>query len=422
MAPMMATPSRTTPLAEALKAADDARINGKEGWVENEPLLGGSGVASPSCASPSGASSVASGMSASSASASPRGTFESLPRPTQLAALSLGVFVFFGVHNVLQEAMTKVEGFEYGVMLGWMEVLGVAVCSYVERKFVAKESGRVAPLSAYPPLTICLLASTSLSALSLDYINFPTKVVFRSCKLVPTMLISTMVNRTVFSASEYGAALAVCAGLALFASADFVVAGPSFHPLGLALVTASVCADAVLPNAQERLFRLGSSRLEVTFYVNLFTLMVQTASTYLSGDMMGLFHLAAKERYLAVYMVVYTLIAYIAVSLHMTVVKRFGGVAAVFVGTGRKGMTLILSFLLFPKDFSWRYPAGAILVLGGLAASSVTKLRKKRRKVVTPPTSECEGEDSDAPQSGNSAFLVQTNRKDMEMGRTSGQR
>jgi hypothetical protein len=43
--------------------------------------------------------------------------------PTQqFICLACGVFVFFGVHNVLQEAIMKIPGFEFGVMLGYMEV------------------------------------------------------------------------------------------------------------------------------------------------------------------------------------------------------------------------------------------------------------------------------------------------------------
>jgi solute carrier family 35 (adenosine 3'-phospho 5'-phosphosulfate transporter), member B3 len=44
-------------------------------------------------------------------------------------------------------------------------------------------------------------------------------------------------------------------------------------------------------------------------------------------------------------------------------------------------MTLVLSFVLFPKAFSWFYPIGAVLVLGGLLASSLLKIRDKRRNM-----------------------------------------
>lgn len=49
---------------------------------------------------------------------------DKLSKPMQFALLGSGVFFFFGIHNILQEAMMKVPGFNFGVMLGYMEVIG----------------------------------------------------------------------------------------------------------------------------------------------------------------------------------------------------------------------------------------------------------------------------------------------------------
>jgi solute carrier family 35 (adenosine 3'-phospho 5'-phosphosulfate transporter), member B3 len=193
------------------------------------------------------------------------------------------------------------------------------------------------------------------------------------------MVVATIVHRKVFTVTEYLCALAVCAGLIFFAAADWSLT-PTFHPIGLIFVSLSVCADAILPNAQEGLFRLGSSRMEVTYYTNVFTLMAMTVMTYLSGDLLGLISLARNNTTLQAYMYIYTFIAFIAISLHMSVVKKFGGVAAVVLATGRKGLTLILSFVLFPKAFSWFYVVGAALVLGGLLIQSLAHIRAKKNK------------------------------------------
>lgn len=307
--------------------------------------------------------------------------FDALSSPLQFSVLAFGVFFFFGIHNYLQEAIMAIPGFEFGVMLGFLEVFGVTVCSFLERRYVARETQRVAPLSAYPLLTFCLLSSSSLSNMALNYINFPTKVVFRSCKLIPTMVVASIIHKKVFTSMEYLFSVCICLGLVLFAAADWSLA-PTFHPIGLVLVSLSVCADAVLPNAQERLFRAGSTRLEVTFYTNIFTLLTMTLTTYLSGDLMGLINFAQSspvKTTLYHYVLIYTFVAYIAISFHMNVVRRFGGVSAVLLATGRKGMTLILSFLLFPKKFSWFYVLGAIMVLGGLMSASLYKIKNKNR-------------------------------------------
>jgi adenosine 3'-phospho 5'-phosphosulfate transporter B3 len=225
------------------------------------------------------------------------------------------------------------------------------------------------------------MASSALSNMSLNYINFPTKVVFRSSKLIPTMLMASVMHHQRFTVLEYTCAAAICAGLVLFAAADWELT-PSFHPVGLVLVTASVVADAVLPNAQQALFtRYQASRLEVTLYTNLLTLAAYTLTTTLSGDMFGFFALLRVQvsRQLLAYFCIYTLVSYAAITAHMTVVRRYGGVAAVLVATARKGITLVLSFVLFPKAFSWYYPAGATMVLGGLLTASLYKQRNKSK-------------------------------------------
>lgn len=256
----------------------------------------------------------------------------------------------------------------------------VTLCSYAERKYIAHEVGRVAPFSAYPLLTLCLVASSSLSNMSLNYINFPTKVVFRSCKLIPTMIISTFINKRVFQSAEYVAALAISVGLIIFAAVDWQIS-PTFHPIGLALVSMSVIADAVLPNMQERLFRQGSSRLEVTVYTNCYTFVVMTLTTLYSGDLRNLTRLATNsDSHLVTYMAIYTCISYLAISSFMVIVKKYGGVTAVLLSTARKGMTLILSFLLFPKAFSYFYVLGAVLVLGGLLVVSLVKQKQKNKE------------------------------------------
>jgi len=194
------------------------------------------------------------------------------------------------------------------------------------------------------------------------------------------MFVATVINKRKFSSTEYSCAFAVCAGLVVFAAADWRLT-PTFSPVGLILVLLSVVADSITPNMQENLFKQGCSRLEVTLYSNFFTLVAMTITTILSGDLVGILKHAMVDRQLLVYMIIYTTIAYVAISAFMSIVKRFGAVVGVLLSTARKGMTLILSFLLFPKAFSWCYVLGASLVLGGLLASSLIKQKKKMKAI-----------------------------------------
>ena len=64
----------------------------------------------------------------------------------------------------------------------------------------------------------------------------------------------------------------------------------------------------------------------------------------------------------------------------MTMVKEFGGIATVVVGNARKALTIILSFVLFPKPASWLYLLGGVLVFGSLTASAYLKELEHSRR------------------------------------------
>jgi di/tricarboxylate transporter len=70
----------------------------------------------------------------------------------------------------------SMPGFHWSVMLGFMEVFGVTVCSGLELRLKGFSFARKAPLTAYAFLCLCLMSSSWLSNWALSYINYPTKV------------------------------------------------------------------------------------------------------------------------------------------------------------------------------------------------------------------------------------------------------
>lgn len=197
--------------------------------------------------------------------------------------LVVGIIFFFGCHNYLQEYIMGLEGFaSLGVFLGYLEVLGTTICTAIERQYT-KDLDRKSSWFSYTSICLCLLVSSATSNIALGYINYPTKVVFRSCKLVPTMIIAAMYLGKKLEKLEYLFGLCISIGMILFAAADFSVS-PRFHPLGISLVSLSVVADAFLPNLQEKVFDNGSSRVEVTYYSNVLCLIAYTISFSSTGD------------------------------------------------------------------------------------------------------------------------------------------
>jgi adenosine 3'-phospho 5'-phosphosulfate transporter B3 len=289
-----------------------------------------------------------------------------------------GLIFFFGCHNYLQELIMSLPGFKVGIFLGYLEVLGVSVCAFVERKYVG-ETLRRSPWSSYMMLCFCLLISSATSNIALAYINYPTKVVFRSCKLIPTMMIAVIYNKKKVQGFEFFFGAMISLGMVFFAAADFHVS-PNFDFVGIGLVCVSVIADAFLPNFQERVFEHGSSRIEVTYFTNILCLFAMTMSFSATGDLQTAVQYALANPHALTLMVIYTFLAYIAITFHMALVQEFGGITTVLVGNTRKAMTIVLSFLLFPKPYNWMYVAGGVLVFGSLIGNAFMKEKMYREK------------------------------------------
>ena len=88
----------------------------------------------------------------------------------------------------------------------------------------------------------------------------------------------------------------------------------------------------------------------------------------------------------------YTIVAFLAISSHMQMVRSFGGIAAVFIGNARKALTIVLSFVLFPKPNSYLYVLGGILVFGSLTANGFMQEKKEPKRVNHAPETAKESE------------------------------
>lgn len=108
-----------------------------------------------------------------------------------------------------------------------------------------------------------------------------------------------------------------------------------------------------------------------------------TAAFSSSGDLQTAFSYAMANPNALLLFSIYTFLAYIAITFHMALVKEFGGITTVLVGNSRKAMTIVLSFILFPKPMSVLYLGGGILVFGSLIGNAFMKenIRNAKKKV-----------------------------------------
>lgn len=75
----------------------------------------------------------------------------------------------------------------------------------------------------------------------------------------------------------------------------------------------------------------------------------------------------------------FSLTGYFGISFVLALIKLFGALVAVTVTTGRKAMTIVLSFMFFAKPFTFQYIWGGLLVLFGIFLNVYSKNRDKMK-------------------------------------------
>ena len=319
-------------------------------------------------------------------------------------------------------------------------------------------------LFVYVKLSAVVYGATALATKSLAYsgVTYVTKVVFKSAKVIPTMLVgvimdardtnngNTNVKKHNYTVWDYGSALLLCIGAAGFCmspkdssdSSDENLTtttnntqGP--HWVGISLLIGSVFCDAFVPNISEQLMQQGPTNtissmtrkdsggdLNGDEEVELKSLLasnsgpnnndnmhhdnhatvatskkkeggLSSASLMVNTNSIG-FALLFLSTVISSQLI--PIVSFMAVHLHflllhLTVgcglgtavlaytelIKRSGPAFAVAVATLRKVVTVVLSYIIFPKAMTITHLASSCLVLAGVAVGFAGKRRSRRQ-------------------------------------------
>ena len=232
------------------------------------------------------------------------------------------------------------------------------------------------------------IAAMSTSNYAFRYVGYPTAVLAKSCKLVPTMAMSIMIERKRYSLQEWIAAGCITSGIVLF-NLSRISSVPeekqdSLH--GLILLIISLAMDGFLGSCQGLLKRSdveGTRRpptaMETMLYVNLYALVwiipmaIQTGEwtegmSRLDEIKHGMFLLNAAAAS-----------GQIFIFLTLT---WFSPLVCTTITTTRKFFTILISVLHFGHVFNATQWSAIGLVFGGLYIGIANQARGKPKEKV----------------------------------------
>ena len=192
-----------------------------------------------------------------------------------------GIYFFYLYYGVLQEQIwttTEDDGSRFTFMLFLLLVQCVtnALVAFLGVKFIDSKKNNQKPMSASANaapgylkgilpnisgnLWMAVISFTYLSAMgasnqSLNYVNYPTQALGKSCKMIPIMLLNVIIGGKKYSLREYACVLSITLGIVLFRLAKSKGgSGQENSSFGLLLLFASLSLDG-LTASNQRLFR-----------------------------------------------------------------------------------------------------------------------------------------------------------------------
>mmetsp|Transcript_8878 Transcript_8878/g.14033 ORF Transcript_8878/g.14033 Transcript_8878/m.14033 type:complete len:256 (+) Transcript_8878:47-814(+) len=216
-----------------------------------------------------------------------------------------------------------------------------------------------------------------LANVSVQFLNYPTHILFKSAKPVPSLLLGACYLRKKYANIDYTANALMIAGMALFVIADDQELDEELELKGFILVTIALLAEVTIGSVQEKVVKdYKSGQEEIILYTHLAGSVFLFLICLVTGELgLGIEALSYQPE-LLVAIAVFSLAGYFGAAALKNLVKYCGAMAALLTTTSRKMLAILLSVIIFPKVWSFQYWLGTLCYLTGtLLSSQATKMR-----------------------------------------------
>ncbi|XP_042480464.1 UDP-galactose/UDP-glucose transporter 4-like [Macadamia integrifolia] len=288
------------------------------------------------------------------------------PKWKQFLFCSSGFFFGYLVNGVCEEYVYNRLQFSYGWYFTFVQ--GFVYLALISLQgFTTKQM--VNPWKTYVKLSVVLMGSHGLTKGSLAFLNYPAQLMFKSTKVLPVMVMGAFIPglRRKYSVLEYVSALLLVVGLIIFTLAD-AHTSPNFSVIGVILVTGALIMDSFLGNFQEAIFTMNpeTTQMEMLFCSTVVGLPFLIPPMVLTGELFKAWNSCSQHPYVYGVLVFEAMATFVGQVSVLSLIAIFGAATTAMVTTARKGVTLLLSYLIFTKPLTEQHGTGLLLISMGI--------------------------------------------------------
>ncbi|CAM9525799.1 unnamed protein product [Phaeothamnion confervicola] len=295
-----------------------------------------------------------------------------------------GIYICYLTSGMLQENIYSFRAPDGGRFGDTMFMLAVQCLVNVVVAFVLLRavggSGQRMPHRLFALAGCAYIGAMLCSMEALKYVNFPTKELGKSCKMIPVMLFGVLFARKRYSAAEYFCVALITAGIVTFnlgGASKHKGGGADNSAYGLGLLAFSLALDGVTGSAQERLkAACRPTALEMMLHMNLWALLIMTAMSVATGQGSSGIAFCAANPSVATWLAGFALTAAAGQNFIYYTIRAFNPLVCTTITTTRKFFTILCSVVVFGHPMKPQQWCGVALVFAGIGGEMFGKYRK----------------------------------------------
>ncbi|XP_050012961.1 solute carrier family 35 member B1 isoform X1 [Alexandromys fortis] len=300
-----------------------------------------------------------------------------VPDRLRLPLCFLGVFVCYFYYGILQEKITrgkygegpKQETFTFALTLVFIQCVINAMFAKILIQFF--DTARVDRTRTwlYAACSVSYVGAMVSSNSALQFVNYPTQVLGKSCKPIPVMLLGVTLLKKKYPLAKYLCVLLIVAGVALFMYKPKKMVGVEEHTVGFGelLLLLSLTLDGLTGVSQDHMrahYQTGSNHMMLN--INLWSTLLLGAGILFTGELWEFLSFAERYPTIIYNILLFGLTSALGQSFIFMTVVYFGPLTCSIITTTRKFFTILASVIFFANPISSMQWVGTVLVFLGL--------------------------------------------------------
>jgi len=283
-------------------------------------------------------------------------------------------FKYFIFLNLIQSIITSIIAYFYLLSKG--EKISIPKRGLIRGYFLVALIQSVAPQFGFK---------------SLNYINYPTMILGKSCKLVPVVVMNYLLYRKKYPWNKYVTVVIVTIGVTLFTFLQPAKAGAAEKTnsiFGIVLLLINLILDGTTNSTQDKIFskyKITSSQMML--WMNVFSSIIMTLYLIIihplgNHELVNAIGFVAERPEIIKHIILYGLCGALGQVFVFYVLGNFGSIVLVTITVTRKMMSIILSVIWFKHKLVIGQWIAVAIVFSGITLDTVVGIQQKRKKQI----------------------------------------